>query len=78
MPTPNDSAKALSPEEFQALLAAAGLTISAEQAPQVMAELELQRANAEIIDAALEHADPPGAPAFDPTFPKDASKDAPK
>lgn len=78
MPSPNDSTRPLSPEEFQALLAAAGLTISAEQAPQVMAELEQQRANARIVDTVLEEANPPGTPDFDPTFPKDASKDAPK
>lgn len=75
MPTTPDPSTPVSPEEFKALLKLAGLNVSDERAPEVLAELNVQLANTRIVDEVLDDDEPPiGAP-YDPTFPEITIKD---
>lgn len=56
--------------ELQVLLRIAGLTITEDRAPDVLAELNAQLGHARALDRALEGAGESSIAPYDPTFPK--------
>jgi hypothetical protein len=75
VPTTPDPSTPVTPEEFKALLKLAGLNVSDERAPEVLAELNVQLANAHIVDDMLDGEDPPTGVPYDPAFPEIPVKD---
>ncbi|MBA2469455.1 MAG: hypothetical protein H0V37_08620 [Chloroflexia bacterium] len=57
-------------EELRVLLGIAGLTVSEDRAPAVLAEFNAQLAHGRQIDSVLDGARESGFPPYDPTFPK--------
>lgn len=68
MPDQPDRNAPVTPEEFRGLLRVAGLDVSDERAPAVLAELNAQLANGRAIDAALGETEAPAFAPFDPAF----------
>ena len=66
MPTPPDH---LSEDDFQTLTRLAGLTISADREPLVLAEYAAQLANLALIETVLPAPNPAARIPFNPTFP---------
>ncbi len=62
--------KPVTAEELRTLLRIAGLTVSEERAPQVLAELNVQLAHADALKAVFDGAPEPDFGPYDPTFPK--------
>lgn len=66
MPTPPDH---LSGDDFRTLTRLAGLTISAEREPLVLAEYAAQLANLTLVETVLPAPTPAADIPFNPTFP---------
>jgi hypothetical protein len=75
VPTTPDPSTPVTPEEFKALLKLAGLNVSDERAPEVLAELNVQLANAHIVDDMLDGEEPATGAPYDPAFPEITVKD---
>jgi hypothetical protein len=75
VPTTPEHSTPVTPEEFKALLKLAGLNVSDERAPEVLAELNVQLANTRIVDEVLDGDEPPTGATFDPAFPEIRNKD---
>jgi hypothetical protein len=59
----------LTPDDLQTLAQMAGLNITPERAPAVLAEVNLQLVNLQLIETLLPAPSPAAALPYDPTFP---------
>jgi hypothetical protein len=59
----------LTPEDLHLLARLAGLSITAEREPAVLAELNTQLANLQLIETLLPAPSPAATLPYDPTFP---------
>ena len=69
MPHQPDRAAPVTPDELRALLRLAGLEVSEDRAPAVLAELEAQRRYARMLDDVLTGVEAPSFAPYDPAFP---------
>lgn len=67
MPTASEPVTA---DELQVLLRIAGLTLSEDRAPDVLAELNAQLAHGRAVERVLQGARESGFAPYDPAFPK--------
>jgi len=70
VPHQSDFSAPVTPEEFRALLRVAGLEISEDRAPEVLAELNAQLALARTIEPLMAGTDAPALAPYDPAFPE--------
>jgi len=69
MTDPSDAASQVTPEEFRALLKIAGISVSEDQAPLVLSELNAQLGLAQTMEGVLDNPAAPDFAPYDPTFP---------